>query len=100
MLFKNRMKQPPEVDVPDVGEHIWHFFVEVTMIALPSRIDDSGCHRVPAQEWEALARLLGFEANTIEWGIVLAMDAKYCETFNSCIAHNRAAEERQRQKKK
>lgn len=93
------MKQPPEVDFPDVGQHIWDFFMEVAMMVLPTRITDNGCQRVPAPEWEALARLLGFEATTVEWGIVLAMDAKYCETFNSCIAHNRQAEERKPKKK-
>ena len=85
--------------MPDVGEHIWHFFIDVAMIVLPSRFTENGCQRVPAQEWEAIARLLEFEATSVEWGIVLAMDAKYCETQNSCMAHNRSRE-MERQKKK
>jgi hypothetical protein len=70
----------PTVDIPDHGLYLWEWYFQLS--GRLRRVRDSVCEPIPPSEFLAWCEASGTIVNTLEYGILSAMDDAFCDEMN------------------
>ena len=86
----------PVFIIPERGKYLWDWFHELNR-AVP-RFYEGYCRRIPPSEYLAWCKMTRNIVYPLEYDILMAMDAIYCEETNKEITNKRSIEEDKRQR--
>lgn len=86
----------PELNIPITGLYLWETY-HLICLSL-SRTHDGICKMIPPTEWRAWLDLSGKIVNHVEYDILTAMDASFCEETNKELESKRIQQHEAREK--